>query len=127
MDVLVAISVTVIALVMVIALVFLISFALQARRAAREAERFFEAARRQIAPLSHDLTLAMHEINGVVRTIHSYVDGAGEGADAFRGVVRRFRDIEGALSRLEEPLIAASALARAVGKGVGASVRHLRR
>lgn len=126
MEALLAISVAVIAVVMVLAVIFLVAVALQARRAAREVERVFETARREIAPLSHDVTIAVGEMNGILKSIREYMEGAEEGISSVRRTALRLRELEDELSKVEEPLLTLATLVRAVSKAVEASMRVLR-
>jgi uncharacterized protein YoxC len=126
MELLLTISVTVIAIVMVLAMIFLIAAFLQVRRTGREVERFFEAARGEIAPISHDVTITVQEVNGIIKSIRGHVDGMGEGISTFRHTAVRLRELEDTLSKIEEPLLTLSTLVSAVGRVVGASIRAFR-
>jgi uncharacterized protein YoxC len=122
------ISVTVIAAIMVAAVIALIPVLFQIRRTAREVEKILETARTQIVPLSHDLTIISHEVNGILQSIHRQVDRVEESIDTVRGTVVRLREFEeGVLSRIEGPLLELATLVRAVSRGIETFFSILRR
>ena len=88
------ISVTVIAAIMVTVLIALIPVLSQIRRTAREAEKILETARAQIVPLSHNLAITSHEVNGILQSIHRQVDKVEDSIDTVRGTVVRLREFE---------------------------------
>lgn len=125
---LLAISVTVIAVIMVVAVVFLIPILLQIRRTSREAEKLLESIRMQIVPLSHDLTSISKEITSILQSIHRQVDKMEAGISTVQDTALRIREFEEeVLGRLEEPLFKLIALFSAVSRGIEAFVRVLRR
>lgn len=120
---LLTISVTVIAAILVIAVIIQISILLQIRRTAREMEKFFEIARLHIAPLSHDLTVIVKEINIILQSIHQQVDRTEESITMVRDTAVRLRK----LSKIGDTLLKLPVLVRAVGLGIDAFVRVLLR
>ena len=122
------ISVTVIAAIMLAALIALIPVLFQIRRTAREVEKILETARTQIVPLSHDLTIISHEVNGILQSIHRQVDRVEDSIDTVRGTVVRLREFEEEiLSRIERPLLELAALVGAVSRGIETFFSVLRR
>jgi len=122
------ISVTIIAAALVVAVIIQIPVLLQIRRTAREMEKFLETARMQIVPLSHDLTVISRELNGVLQSIHRQVDKVEESITTLRDGMGRLREFEeGILHKIEEPLQETATLIGAIGRGIGAFVRMLRR
>jgi len=122
------ISVTVIAAIMVIVLIALIPVLFQIRRTAREAEKILETARAQIVPLSHNLMVTSHEVNGILQSIHRQVDKVEESIDTVRGTVVRLREFEEEIiSRIEKPLVELATLVRAVSRGIETFFTILRR
>ena len=122
------ISVTVIAAIMVVAVIALVPVLFQIRRTAREVEKILETARAQIAPLSHDLAIISHEVEGILQSIRRQVDKAEEGIDLARGTVVRLREFEEEiLSRIEGPLLELATLVRAVSRGIETFFNILRR
>ena len=122
------ISVTVIAAIMVIVLIALIPVLFQIRRTAREAEKILETARAQIVPLSHNLMVTSHEVNGILQSIHRQVDKMEESIDTVRGTVVRLREFEeDIISRIEKPLVELATLVRAVSRGIETFFTILRR
>jgi uncharacterized protein YoxC len=122
------ISITVIAAAVVVVVIFLIPVILQIRRTAREAEKLFETARMQIAPVSHDLTVISREVSSILQSVHRQVDRVEEGIATVQGAAERLRDFEEAvLNRVGEPLLELAALVRAVSRGFAAFVGFFRR
>jgi uncharacterized protein YoxC len=116
---LLTISVSVIAAVMVVGVVFLIPILLQIRRTAREVEKLLEAARMQIVPLSHDLTIISQEVNGILKSIHRQVDRVGEGIVTLKDTIVRLREFEEEiLHKVEKPLLELATLINAVIRGI---------
>ena len=119
---------TIIAAALVIAVIFLIPTLSQVRRTALEAEKFFETIRLQIVPLAHDLAVISQEVNKVLQSIHRQVGKAEEAVTTFRDTAVRLRDFEEEILRkIQEPLSEIATLLGAVGRGVGAIVRMIRR
>jgi uncharacterized protein YoxC len=124
---LLTISVTVIAASMLVVVILLTPAVLQISRTAREAEKFFEAARMQVVPLSHDLTVISREVSGILQSVHRQVDRVEEGIATVQGAAERLREFEeGILATAEVPLIRLATLVRAVSRGMGAFLRFFR-
>jgi uncharacterized protein YoxC len=122
------ISIIVIAASLVVAVLIQVSTLLQIRRAAREVAKVLETARMQFAPLSHDLTVISQQINGILQSFHRQVDKADEAVATVRDAAVRLREFEEeVLQKIEEPLLEIATLFGAVGRGVGAFVRMIRR
>jgi len=122
------ISIVVIAAVLVFAVIFQIPILLQIRRTARETEKILEIARMQIVPLSHDLTVISQQAKGILQSIHRQVDKAEETVTSVRDTAVRLRVFEEeVLHKIEEPLLEMATLFGALGRGVGAFVRMIRR
>jgi predicted PurR-regulated permease PerM len=118
---LLTISVTVIAVIVVIVVLIQIPIILQIRRTAREIEKFFEIARTQIVPLSHDLTIISKEINSILQSIHRQLDRVEEGIHTFRDTAVRLQK----LCNIGDLLPKLPALVLAVIRGIEAFVRML--
>ncbi len=122
------ITLIVIAAVLVIAVIYLIPTLVQIRRMSLEAEKFFETVRTQIVPLGHDLAVISKQVNGLLQSIHRQVEKAEETVTTIQDAAVRLRDFqEEVLRKVEEPLLEIATLFGAVGRGVGAFVRMLRR
>ena len=122
------ISLTVIAASLAVAVLIQILALLQIRRTAREVEKVLETARMQFAPLSHDLTVISQQVNGILQSIHRQMDKAEETVTTVRDTAMRLREFEEAvLHKIEEPLLEIATLFGAVGRGVGAFIRMIRR
>ncbi len=124
---LLTISVTVIAASILVVAIVLIPIILQIRRTAREAEKLLEAARMQIVPLSHDLTVISREASGILQSIRRQVDRVEGGIAAVQDGAERLRDFEEAiLTTVEGPLLELGRLVRAVTRGFAAFLRFFR-
>ncbi|MGD0917850.1 MAG: DUF948 domain-containing protein [Thermodesulfobacteriota bacterium] len=115
---LLTISVTVIAAIMVVALLVQIPILLKVRRTAREIEGFFETARTQIIPLSHDLTTLSGKIQDTLQSIHRQSDILGESMTTVRDTAVRLQN----LHKIGDPLVKFPVLVRGVIRGAGAFV-----
>jgi len=125
---LLTISVTVIAAIMLVAVVVLIQVALQVRRTAREAEKFLETARTQIAPLAHDFTVISGEVKSILQSIDRQVENVEEGVANVKNAVMRLRAFQLEVQqRIEEPILQFVALVGAVNHGVRTFLQILRR
>lgn len=128
MELTMTISIIVIAAIMVVAVIFSIPVLLQIRRTAQQVEKTIEAARMQMVPLSHDLTVISQNVNGILQSIHRQVDRLEESVTTVRDSAERLREFEeDMLYRLEVPLIEISTLLSAVSRGVETFFRMLRR
>jgi uncharacterized protein YoxC len=124
---LLTISVTVIAVSMLVVVILLTPAILQISRTAREAEKFFEAARMQLVPLSHDLTVISREVSGILQSVHRQVNRVEDGIATVQGAADRLREFEeGVLTIVEQPLIQLATLVRAVSRGIGAFLNFFR-
>ena len=125
---LLTVSVVVIAVVMLVAAIFVIPVLLQIRRAAREVEKLAEAARAQVAPVGHDLTVISQEARGILESIRKQVDTVGESVQTVRDTAVRLREFEEQIQqKIEEPLLEISAMITAISRGFETFFRVLRR
>ncbi len=124
---LLTISVTVIAASMLVVVILLTPAIVQISRTAREAEKFFEAARMQVVPLSHDLTVISREVSGILQSVRRQVNRVEDGIATVQGAADRLREFEeGVLSIVGQPLLKLATLVRAVSRGIEASLRFFR-
>ncbi len=124
---LLTISVTVIAASIVAVAIVFIPVILQARRTAHEAEKFLEAARMQVVPLSHDLTIISREVSSILQSVHRQVDKVEEGIATVQDAAERLRDFEESiLTRVQVPLLEIATLIRAASQGIVAFFRYFR-
>jgi uncharacterized protein YoxC len=101
---------------------------LQIRRTAREVEKVLETARMHFAPVSRDLTVISQQVNAILQSIRGQVDKAEETVTTVRDTALRLRDFEEeVMHRVEEPLLEVASLFGAVGRGLGAFLRIIRR
>ena len=124
---LLTISVTVIAASMLVVVILLTPAIVQISRTAREAEKFFEAARMQVVPLSHDLTVISREVSGILQSVRRQVNRVEDGIATVQGAADRLREFEeGVLTIVGQPLLKLATLVRAVSRGIEASLRFFR-
>jgi uncharacterized protein YoxC len=122
------ISLIVIAASLVVAVLIQSLTLLQIRRTAREVEKVLETARMHFAPVSRDLTLISQQVNAILQSIRGQVDKAEETVTTVRDTALRLRDFEEeVMHRVEEPLLETASLFGAVGRGLGAFLRIIRR
>jgi uncharacterized protein YoxC len=124
---LLTISVTVIAASMLVVVILLTPAIVQISRTAREAEKFFEAARMQVVPLSHDLTVISREVSGILQSVRRQVNRVEDGIATVQGAADRLREFEeGVLTIVGQPLLKLATLVRAVSRGIEASLHFFR-
>jgi uncharacterized protein YoxC len=106
MDMIMTVSVAVIALCMVAVMVAAVAALWRVRRAATKAEELLEAVKLQIAPVIHDVTLISADVRKVVQHIESATDKIENGAHALLDAAQDVKDFEKNLrERIEEPII----------------------
>ena len=119
MEILTAISVTVIAAIMVLGLIFMIPVLLQIRRTAREAEKLIDSVRVQVAPISRDIVLISRDVKSIVNPF------IGRSIESRRGLKRCMIWRSGSKSfksrfrrRIEEPLLQLVAVMGGIKRGL---------
>ena len=122
------ISVAIIAASIVLFVAFLIPVLLQIRRTSHELEKFFDTARMQVTPLSHDLAAISLEMKGILQSVRRQVDKAEDGITAVRDAAFRLKGFQAELQQtIEGPLLELASLVRGVSRGVEAFLRIFHR
>ena len=128
MEILTAISVTVIAAIMILGLIFMIPVLLQIRRAAREAEKLIDSVRAQVAPTSRDIVLISHDVKSIVQSIQRQVDRVEEGIETVHDMAVRLKVFQIEVQRrIEEPLLQIVSVFGGVKRGAEAIAGIFRR
>jgi len=128
MEILTAISVTVIAAIMILGLIFMIPVLLQIRRAAREAEKLIDSVRAQVAPTSRDIVLISHDVKSIVQSIQRQVDRVEEGVETVHDMAVRLKEFQFEVQRrIEEPLLQIISVFSGVKRGAEAIAGIFRR
>ncbi len=128
MEILTAISVTVIAAIMILGLIFMIPVLLQIRRAAREAEKLIDSVRAQVAPTSRDIVLISHDVKSIVQSIQRQVDRVEEGVETVHDMAVRLKEFQIVVQRsIEEPLLQIVSVFSGVKRGAEAIAGIFRR
>ena len=128
MELILTISVAVIAAIMLVAVIVVIPLLLQLRRTARRTEEMLEMARLQIVPLSHDLTIISQEVSGILQSLHRQAGKLEESVATVRDGAERLLEFEEDVFRkIEEPIMNVAALVGAASQGIQAFVRALLR
>ena len=128
MEILTAISVTVIAAIMILGLIFMIPVLLQIRRAAREAEKLIDSVRAQVAPTSRDIVLISHDVKSIVQSIQRQVDRVEEGVETVHDMAVRLKEFQIVVQRsIEEPLLQIVSVFGGVKRGAEAIAGIFRR
>jgi uncharacterized protein YoxC len=121
MEILTAISVTVIAAIMILGVIYMIPVLLQIRRAAREAEKLIDSVRAQVAPTSHDIVLISHDVKSIVQSIQRQVDRVEEGVETVHDMTVRLKEFQFEVQRrIEEPLLQIISVFSGVKRGAEA-------
>lgn len=106
MDIIMTVSVAVIAVCMVAMMAALIAALLRVRRAATKAEELLEAIKLQIAPVIHDVTLISAGVQKVARRIENASEKIEDGAHALLDAAQDVKEFEKNLrGRIEQPIV----------------------
>jgi len=128
MEILTAISVTVIAAIMILGVIYMIPVLLQIRRAAREAEKLIDSVRAQVAPTSRDIVLISHDVKSIVQSIQRQVDRVEEGIETVHDMAVRLKVFQIEVQRrIEEPLLQIISVFGGVKRGAEAIAGIFRR
>jgi uncharacterized protein YoxC len=128
MEILTAISVTVIAAIMILGVIYMIPVLLQIRRAAREAEKLIDSIRAQVAPTSRDIVLISHDVKSIVQSIQRQVDRIEEGVETVHDMAMRLKVFQIEVQRrIEEPLLQIVSVFGGVKRGAEAIAGIFRR
>ena len=127
MNVILTVSVAVIAAVMVAGVILCIPVLLQIRRVAQQVETLTESVRTQIAPVSRDVTVVSQEVHAILESVHRQVDRVEDSVITVRDGARRLVEFEeDVLLRVERPLYQISTLLSALQRGFWTFFRVLR-
>jgi len=100
------ISVAIIAVFTVIFVVELLIVIFQVRRVAKEAEKLIDTARQQIAPLAHNLNLIVHDAQKIVNSVQTQVGKVEKGVEDIQQLATRFTDFEKQVERkIQQPVL----------------------
>ena len=111
-------SVMLIAGLLLLITIFLLVLLVKAFKAFSEAQKFFELARLQLTPISHDITRITTEVNGILRSVQKDVDKVGDSLEHIRDTTRNLKEFEHMIQeRIQEPLLEISTLLSALIKG----------
>ena len=128
MELILTLSVAVIAAIMVAAVICLIPVLLQIRRTALQVEKMVETVRLEIIPLSHNLTVVSRSVQGIMESVHRQVDKLEDSVIAVRDGAERLREFEeNIMDRIERPVAGISAMLSAVSRGAETFIRALLR
>jgi uncharacterized protein YoxC len=126
MEMMMAVSVMVIAVCMVAIMMAAVSTLLRIRRVAMEAERLVETVRMHIPPLVHDVTQITSDIRSIVRTVERQAPKLGDAFEALRETARDVHEFERMIrERLERPLLDFAALISGILRGIATFWRTL--
>ena len=111
-------SVALIAGLLLLNTIFLVAFLIKAFKAFSEARKFFEMAKLQLAPISHDVTKITTEVKGILASVQKEMDKVGDSLNHVRDTARNLKEFEFMIQeRIQEPLLEIAALLSALVKG----------
>ena len=111
-------SVALIAGLLLLSTIFLVVFLVKAFKTFSEAQKFFETARLQLTPISHDITRITTEVRGILTSVQKDLDKVGDSLDHVRDTTRNLKDFEYMIQeRIQEPLLEITTLLSALIKG----------
>lgn len=100
------ISVAIIAFFIVIFVIGLLIVLFSLRKLAKEAEKFIDTLRQQIAPLAHNLNLIIHDAQQIVHSVQTQVTKVEKGIDEIQQLALRVTDFEKQLERnIQQPVL----------------------
>ena len=119
MQILMAVSVAVIAGVMVLVLIFLIPVMLQVRRTSREAEKLIETIRIQVSPVSRDLGVITRDVKHIVQSVQRQVERVEDGVETVHDMALRVKAFQLDVQRkMERPLLNLLTVLEGMKKGM---------
>jgi uncharacterized protein YoxC len=119
MEMMMTVSVMVIAVCMVAIMIAAVATLLRIRRVAMEAERLVETVRMHMPPLIHDATNIASDIRSIVHTVERQAPKLGDAFEALRATARDVHEFEHMIrERLERPLLDLTALVSGILRGI---------
>jgi uncharacterized protein YoxC len=119
MELMMTVSVAVIAACMFLIMVAAVAALWRVRRVAMEAERLVETVRINLPPLIHDMTKITSDIRSIVHTLERQAPKVGDILEALRVTARDIHDFERMIrERLERPLLDLTALISGIVRGI---------
>ncbi len=119
MELMMTVSVVVIAACMLFIMMAAVSTLWRIRRVAMEAERLVETVRMHLPPLIHDMTKITSDIRSIVHTLERQTPKVGDMIEALRVTARDVQDFERMIrERLERPLLDLTALVSGIARGI---------
>ena len=114
----ISISVALIAGLLLLNTIFLAVFLIKAFKAFSEARKFFEMAKLQLAPISHDVTQITTEVKGILAAVQKDMDKVGDSLDHVRDTTRNLKEFEFMVQeRIQGPLLEIADLLSSLMKG----------
>ncbi len=114
----ISISVALIAVLLFLNTIFLVALLINAFKAFSEARKFFEMAKLQLAPISHDVTQITTEVKGILAVVQKDMDKVGDSLDHVRDTTRNLKEFEFMVQeRIQGPLLEITTLLSALVKG----------
>ena len=114
----ISISVALIAGLLLLNTIFLAVFLIKAFKAFSEARKFFEMAKLQLAPISHDVTQITTEVKGILAAVQKDMDKVGDSLDHVRDTTRNLKEFEFMVQeRIQGPLLEIADLLFSLMKG----------
>ncbi len=111
-------SVALIAGLLLLNTIFLVAFLIKAFKAFSEARKFFEMAKLQLAPISHDVTKMNTRVQGILVSVQKEMDKVGDSLSHVRDTTRNLKEFEFMIQeRIQGPLLEITALLSALVKG----------
>lgn len=111
-------SLAIIAALFLLNTIFLVAVLVRALGVLREARKFIEMVRLQIAPLTYDAGRIMNDVRSIVHKTEREMDKLGDGLTAVRDTARNIKEFEELIQeRIERPLLDITAILSAIVKG----------
>ena len=111
-------SVALIAGLLLLNTIFLVAFLIKAFKAFSEARKFFEMAKLQLAPISHDVTKITTQVTGILASVQKQMNTVGDSLSHVRDTTRNLKEFEFMIQeRIQNPLLEITALLSALVKG----------
>ena len=111
-------SVALIAGLLLLNTIFLVAFLIKAFKAVSEARKFFEMAKLQLAPISHDVTKITTQVTGILASVQKQMNTVGDSLSHVRDTTRNLKEFEFMIQeRIQNPLLEITALLSALVKG----------
>lgn len=128
MEMVMTVSVAIIAVCMLLIMIALVAVLIRARSLLHELERFVNTTREYVPALMHDVTQISSDVRSIVRTVERDVPKVSQALESLRATAAEIHELERLIrDKIERPLLSLSSLIGGILRGLNAFGRALLR